>query len=154
MQLISFLALTSDKWLSWFGNFHFIFVHFPIALIIMACVAELIFWWKKNPQYNFIVSFLLISAALLMIPTILSGLSLEESGAVNENAQSLLEWHESFAFTTLSLIIVTLFARHYLKKRSLYLWCLFALLIAVIITSHLGGLMVFDNFNLLPPLFN
>lgn len=144
----------SESWLLWFGNYHFIFIHFPIALIVMAFIAELIFSWGKNPQYNAIVNFLLISAAIFAIPTILSGLSLEGSGVVTEETNPLLEWHKIFGYATLSLTIITIIARNFLKLRSLYLLCLMLLLISVIIASHLGGMMAFEGYHLLPPFFN
>lgn len=143
-----------EAWLRWFGNYHFIFVHFPIALITMACVAELLFSRRKDPQYNFIINFLLISAAILVIPTVFSGLSLEESGAVNEETHPLLEWHEIFGFITFSLTFITFIIHNWLGRSSLYLWSLIVLLICMIITSHLGGVMAFEDFNLLPPFFS
>lgn len=145
--------LGSEDWMRWFGNYHYIFLHFPIALIIMACVAELLLLWRKNPKYDFIVNFLLISAAILAIPTVFSGLSLEESGAVTVEAQPLLEWHKIFGFITFSLTVITVIIRNFLGWYSLYLCSLIALLISVIITAHLGGLMAFEDFTLLPPFF-
>lgn len=144
---------SSEAWMHWFGNYHYIFLHFPIALIIMACVAELLLLWRKNPGYDFIVNFLLISAAIIAIPTVFSGLSLEESGAVTGETQALVEWHEIFGFITLSLTVVTVIIRNILGRYSLYVCSLIALLISVIITAHLGGLMAFEDFNLLPPFF-
>ncbi|PJD93701.1 MAG: hypothetical protein CK425_12485 [Parachlamydia sp.] len=148
------LGVNSDPWLSWFGNYHFIFLHFPIALIIMACVAEGLLSWKKNPQYNLVINFLMISAAILAIPTVFSGLSLKESGAVAEGMNPLLEWHEIFGFMTLSLTIITVIIRNVWGRHFVYFLSLFALLVSVITTAHLGGLMAFENFNLLPPFLN
>lgn len=145
---------SAESWLHWFGHYHYIFVHFPIALIVMAFIAELIFSWRKNPEYNAIINFLLISAAIFLIPTVFSGLSLEESGAVTEDTEPLLEWHKIFAYATLSLTIITIIARNFLKHRPLYLLSLILLLVAVIVTAHLGGLMAFEGYQLLPPLFN
>jgi uncharacterized membrane protein len=148
------LGASLDAWLQWFGNFHFLFVHFPIALIIMACIAELLFTWKKDSQYNFTVNFLLIAAAIFVIPTVLSGLSLAGSGEATSETNSLLDWHEAFGFITLTLTIITVVIRIFLGRCPLYLWSLFLLLICVLTTSHLGGLMAFGDFNLLPPVFN
>ena len=43
IQVVSF-----DKIIKWVGNFHLILLHFPIALITMAAVSELLFFlvWK------------------------------------------------------------------------------------------------------------
>lgn len=142
-----------NAWESWFGNFHYIFVHFPIALIVMVGVAELISSWRKNPQYNLVINFLLIAAAVFVIPTVFSGLSLEESGVVPET-NPYLEWHETFGIATLVLTCITLILRTFFKWRTLYLLSLLALLICVAITSHLGGLMAFGDFSLLPPFFH
>lgn len=144
---------TQEAWLHWFGNYHFIFLHFPIALIIMACIAELLLSWKKDLRYDFIVNFLLISAAILVIPTVLSGLSLGETKEISSEANPLLEWHEIFGFITLSLTLITVILRKFFGRNSLYLWSLFVLLICVIMTSHLGGMMAIENYNLLPPFF-
>lgn len=142
-----------EAWVGWFGNYHFIFLHFPIALIIMACVAEVLLTVRKDPQYNFIVNFLLIAAAILVVPTVLAGLSLAHSGPVTEETNPLLEWHQIFGFLTLTLTCITVIIRNWLGRHALYLWCLFALLICVTVTSHLGSIMAFGEFNLLPPFF-
>jgi len=143
----------ADAWLQWFGNFHFLFVHFPIVLIIMACIAELLFIWRKDSQYSFTANFLLIAAAIFVIPTVLSGLSLAGGGEATAETNSLLDWHEAFGFITLTLTIITAVIRFALGRCPLYLWSLFVLLICVLTTSHLGGLMAFGDFNLLPPFF-
>ena len=70
--------------MDWFANYHYIFVHFPIALIIMAGIAELIMKLQKKPNLDATVKFLLISAALFTVPTVISGLSLEDAGVVSE----------------------------------------------------------------------
>lgn len=144
---------TSEVWLRWFGNYHYIFVHFPIALIVMACIAELLCSWRKNPQYNFVVYFLLIAAAIFAIPTVFAGLSLEESGVVGAKDEFLIEWHEFFGLVTLSLIFITLLLRYFWGRRSIYFWSLIVLFICVLITAHLGGAVAFDDFKLLPPFF-
>lgn len=144
----------NEAWIHWAGQYHVIFVHFPIALIILAGVSELLFSWKKDPNYDFVTRFLLIASAILVIPTVLSGLSLEESGSVPEAMNEIIEWHEIFGLTTLILIFLTLFIRYWNGRSSLYFWSLAVLILSVIITSHLGGLVAFGEMNLFPPLFN
>lgn len=134
----------------WFGNYHFIFVHFPIALIVLACVAELLYSLKKDPRYGFVVNFLLISAAIFVIPTALSGLSLAASG-MGAGTQDILGWHQTFGIITLILTFLTLFLKNYQTSRPLYLLSLLLLLISVTVTAYLGGLMAFGEFNILPP---
>jgi uncharacterized membrane protein len=147
------LGVSMEDWLRWWGNYHYIFVHFPIALIVMAGVAEILFSWKKDPKFNVIVNFLLISAAILVIPTVASGLSLKESGAVSEEMLPLLEWHEIFGFVTFTLTLITVILRFWLGRSPLYLCSLFVLLICVIVTAYIGGLMAFGDVSPLPPIF-
>lgn len=130
--------------MSWLGQYHYIFVHFPIALIIMAGVAELIMILKKDAPLNSTVNFLLISAALWTIPTVATGLLLEDTGVVKPANHAILEWHQSFAFTTLSLVFATIFLRYWLGRHAIY-WISFALMFAsVIVTAHFGGIMAFN----------
>lgn len=32
-----------ESWMQWIGSFHFIFLHFPLALIAMTAISELLF---------------------------------------------------------------------------------------------------------------
>lgn len=141
-------------WLQWFGNFHVIFLHFPIALIIMTCIAELLALWKKDPRYEFVAKFMLIAAAIFVIPTGLSGLSMELTGNFDQETQTLIDLHLAFGILTLAWTLITLFLCFYAKKRSHYYISLSILLLSVIITSYLGGLIAFGYVDYLPPLFH
>ncbi|MCB1113018.1 MAG: hypothetical protein H7A37_02355 [Chlamydiales bacterium] len=134
----------------WFANYHYVFVHFPIALIIMAGIAELIMAIRKNTALDNTVIFLLFSAVIFIIPTIATGLSLEEAGRVSEQNHFNLEWHEFFAFTTLSLALATIVLRFWLQKHLIYFVSLILLVVSVIITAHFGGLMAFGPLDYFP----
>jgi len=129
--------------MSFFAHYHYIFVHFPIALIIMAGVAESIMCFRKNVPLNNTVNFLLISALVFTIPTIGTGLLLEDTGIVGEQNHSIFEWHESFAFITLTLTVVTIFLRYSIDRYFIYCISLIFLVISVSITAYFGGLMAF-----------
>jgi len=138
--------------MDWFASYHYIFVHFPIALIIMAGIAELIMAIRRSIALDNTVMFLLVSAMIFIIPTIATGLILEETGIVSESNHLYLEWHESFAFITLSLALATLLLRFWLGRHILYFASLILLVLSVIITAHFGGTMAFGPIDYFPSL--
>ena len=136
--------------MSWLAHYHYIFVHFPIALVIMTGVAELIRSIRKDAVHERTANFLLIFALLFLFPTIGTGLLLEDSGVVTLENQLTFEWHESLAYTTLALAIVTVFFRFWLGRGFLYFTFLTLLIFSVIFTAHFGGVMAFDSLSYLP----
>lgn len=136
--------------MSWLAHYHYIFVHFPIALIIMASIAELIRAVRTQAVHESVPGFLLIFALLFALPTIGTGLLLEETGIVSSADHDILEWHESLAFTTLALTIATLCVRRWVGRGVLYFISLALLTLIVAITAHFGGVMAFGSLSYLP----
>lgn len=130
----------NQKYLEWFGRLHPIVLHFPIVLIFMAGVSELLSVWDQNPMYLFTTSFLLLAAALFVIPTVLSGWAFEES---HEIMGFTFWWHKFFGILTLFLTIATVFLRVYIGRQTLYFVSLSLTVASVLIAAHFGGLMVF-----------
>lgn len=138
--------------IQWFGNFHPIFLHFPIVLILLAGLTELLYAWNKNPFYDFVIKFMLVAAAIFIIPTVLSGLAFQEGVTLDESNRTILWWHRFFGIVTLILTFVTLLIRISHGRHGLYFVSLILLIGSVLTTSYLGGLMTFGPFSLLPPL--
>lgn len=63
-----------ESWAQWVGGFHFIFLHFPIALIAMTAISELLLICYRRPIFDYAVRFMLIATAILAAPTALFGL--------------------------------------------------------------------------------
>lgn len=136
-----------------FGNTHHFFLHFPIALFIVAGIAELIYLATKNPNYQFTVKFLLIMGAIFLIPTILSGLALEEVGIITEANSRIFWWHKVFAFAALALSVITILTGIFSSQRGIYYLSLVLLILSVIATVYFGYLLVFNQPAWLPSVF-
>ena len=102
-----------DAFIHWFGPYHLILLHFPIALIIMAVIAEILFQFNKNPKYEFTINFLLIAAALFAIPTAFAGLAFSEGATYTGEKVMQFFWHRFFGVSVLVLSIITVFIRYY-----------------------------------------
>jgi len=123
------------------GILHPILLHFPIALIVMAVVSEILWRYTRNPLFDDAARFMIIAAALFAIPTVLTGLAFSY-GAEYEGANvSFFEWHRLLGFFTMSLAIVTAFIRQY--KPTVYICSLILLLVSVTLTGYFGGSLTF-----------
>ncbi len=93
-------------------NIHPLFVHFPIALLVMYVLLVLAAPWLKHriAGYNKIKLFLLFSGTLALYPTLITG-SLA-AAIVGEN--DLIETHETMAAVT-TLLFSTLAGVHLLN---------------------------------------
>lgn len=131
---------------------HPILVHFPIALISLGIVTQLLALWKKD-FFNK-VTFLLLSTGFVMgIFSYLSGEAAEEfaENRWGEGIETYLEPHETYALATLIIIGVVLALKvlaHY-KKIPFVLPIILILCIAggttLTLTGHYGGKMVYEQ---------
>lgn len=55
--------------LNWFGKFHPVTTHFPVALLLVAVLAEFFAWWLRRSEWTLFVRFLVVLGALSSIPT-------------------------------------------------------------------------------------
>ena len=62
------LAGTPTGWQDWLGRFHPALVHFPVALILAALVAEIVCVATRAGRYGDIARFLVNVAAWISIP--------------------------------------------------------------------------------------
>ena len=139
---------TASELIDWFGSYHLLFLHFPIACAILAGLAEGLYIWTKKEGYAFTAQFLLIATAIFSIPTVAAGLALAQKETLV--LWNTLWWHRAFGFFALIFSFLSAVLRFFPKRRALYLISLVLLIISVAIAADLGGDMAFPNFRWLP----
>lgn len=137
----------SITWLQWVGSFHLILLHFPIALINMLAVAELLLILSKRPIFDFSSRFLIISAAILTPLTALLGLIYSFSFTYEGLMETFLLWHMWLGISTAILAVVAAYIRERWGRTTTYLFCLILLLLLVNITGFFGGSMTFGTYS-------
>ena len=144
-------AKTSSRlavWLGGIGRFHLIFLHFPIALIVMTVVAEWLWIWFRNPIFDHAARFMILAAAIFAFPTALLGLAFGYGQVYEGLNLELYVWHRYFGLLTAGLAIITAilrerYVRQYASSLASYYICLFLLFICVSLTGAFGGGLAF-----------
>ncbi len=139
------------SWTQWIGGFHFIFLHFPIALIMMTTFSELLFAWNKRMIFEFASRFMLISAAVLSIPTVILGLTYSYTTSYSGVLAQFIWWHQWLGISTAFFAIFVACIRGFKGTSKLYYLSLFFLFLLVNITGYLGGGMTFGPYHMYPP---
>lgn len=139
--------------IQWIGSFHFIFLHFPIALIAMTVISEILFAWYASPIFDYASRFMLIAAAVLAVPTALLGLTYSYTASYTGLLADFVWWHMWFGFATAIFAIFVAFIRERWGISKLYYTCLTLLFLLVNVTGFLGGGMTFGPYHMLPPSF-
>lgn len=141
-----------STWMQWVGGFHFIFLHFPIALIAMTAISELLFAWYQKPIFDYASRFMLIAAAIFAVPTALLGLIYSYTASYSGLLADFIWWHMWAGISTVVFAIFVAFLRERLGRSKLYYTSLFLLFLLVNITGYLGGGMTFGPYHMYPPL--
>ncbi len=139
-------------WLQWFGSFHLIFLHFPLALINMVAISEFLFFLYKKPMFEISARFMLIVSAIITLPTALLGLIYSFSASYYGLVEIFLWWHMWFGISTAIFTIAVLFIRERFGISKLYYSCLTLLFFMINITGFFGGGMTFGPYHMNLPL--
>lgn len=139
-------------WTQWIGGFHLILLHFPIALINMVAISELLLLRYKKPIFELSSRFMLITAVILTPFTALLGLIYSYSGSYEGLMKTLLWWHMWFGIFTTIFTIIAVILRERWGIGKLYYCCLTLLVLIVNITGFLGGNMTFGPRHMYLPL--
>jgi uncharacterized membrane protein len=130
-------------------NIHPLLVHFPIAFLSAFFALDLVGTLAKKPQWRSVASWFLYLGTIAALFTVIAGLMAASSVAHGENVHDIMERHEHFGISVLSL--ATLLSIWRMKSGSLirggtnvFFLTLSALLcVLMMLGADLGGLMVY-----------
>jgi uncharacterized membrane protein len=146
------IAESPQTWLQWLGTFHLVFLHFPIALIIMTVLSELLFLWNPHPLYDAASQFMLTAGAALSIPTALLGVIYSYSSTYTGIYADLIFWHMWLGIALVFLAVALTYVRLNYGPSPFYYIALLVLFLLVNATAFLGGEMTFGPYHMLPPI--
>lgn len=127
------------------GELHFLLLHFPIVLITLVAVLELVAWIRGKGVEPGPLHHIVRACVVFTIPTILLGLLLASETAT---MPSLLHWHRNLGLTTGVFIVLAWLLReraiHTFARRPVHLYraAILAAAGSVALTGHLGGSLV------------
>jgi len=130
-------------------NIHPLLVHFPIALLSVFFVLDVLGTLAKKPQWRGIASAFLYLGALAALFTVMAGFIAADTVAHGENVHAIMEKHEDLGMAVFSL--TTALSAWRLKHKGLFqgyvngvFLTLSALLcVLIVLVADLGGLMVY-----------
>lgn len=138
-------------WIAWVGRFHPMVVHFPIALIMAAALAEALTLLTATARFAFVARFLLWLGAIGAV--VAAALGWADATGVGQSysgfSAQLLSYHRWLGTTTAALAVCALLAceRAHLASsrgrmlgyRVLVLLCI----VSVAVTGHLGAALIY-----------
>ncbi|MDD4914475.1 MAG: DUF2231 domain-containing protein [Methylococcales bacterium] len=131
------------------ANLHPLFVHFPIVLLTLFFLIELIAVIAGKPAWRRAADWFLYPGALFAGLTVAAGYIAAASVAHGEDAHEIMEAHQELGVSILliaaTLSVWRLFARSSLLGMANYLYLAIAGLLSLLLVSaaDLGGLMVY-----------
>jgi uncharacterized membrane protein len=131
----------------WFGLFHPLLIHFPIALLLTAGVMEGWGVWRQRDSLAPVVRFNLRLGAWGAVLAAATGWARARAMGFEPDLQSPLFLHRWFGVATaiLSLVLVGLWGWSEGVPRRRY-WArvmLFLLVLGVVVTGHWGSVLVY-----------
>lgn len=143
-----------DSWMQWIGSFHFIFLHFPIALISTTVISEILFVRYARPIFDFASRFMLIAGAILAFPTAILGLTYSYTATYEGLLANFVWWHMWLGFITAVFALFVAIIREFWGISRFYYMCLVLLFLLVSITGFLGAGMTFGPDHMTPPIIH
>lgn len=142
--------IATMTFMEWLGQFHHLFNHFPIVLILMAALTAIIHTISGDQRYNFITTFLLTAAVIFTLLTVVTGCCYENRESYSNIEAAKIGYHKIGGILTFILTIFTLYLHLNHKHNILYFICFLLLVSALITTTWIGGSLTFGHLKLLP----
>jgi uncharacterized membrane protein len=126
------------------GRLHPLLVHFPIALILIAAIAELIFLVTRFPRWHTVAVANLHAGAAFAVAAAGAGWLLASSRIVE--ASPALEWHRWLGLTAAIAAIAAALMTGKIdpmeRRQWLYRTALFSAAAIVAVAGHFGAVLV------------
>lgn len=127
------------------GRLHPLLVHFPIALVALAAMAEAGTIATRNPRWRTAAIVNLRAGAAFAVATAIAGWRL--ASAPGMEATALLEWHRWIGASAALATVVAAIASIVLQRSQerdllIYRAALFSAASLVAVSGHLGGQLV------------
>lgn len=150
------LAHTTDAtgWKAFTGFLHPFLVHFPVALIIVALVAELLCITRREGRYADAARFMITAAAWISIPAALAGFARADTITLTASEQSLFAVHRVAGIATPVLAFLCAGLSEGVRRSGqiwelmLYRVVLVLAVVSAIVAGYYGGELVYGNFPL------
>jgi uncharacterized membrane protein len=129
--------------------FHPMVVHFTIALFLFSVLMDILGLITKKSTFHVVSWYSLFTSGIAVIFTVMAGLIAESTANPSIPAQGIIEIHEKFGFTVLTIIWVLTIWRIILKGKmpvkGLTLFMVISIIgvIAITIGGYLGGELVY-----------
>lgn len=140
---------TWQRALRWIGRFHPVSTHFPVALMLVAVLAEGLAWWTGRDSWQHTVRFLVILAGLCAVATgVLGWINASFTNYVGQNA-TILTWHRWLGTATAvwAVVCAALAVMHECREgtpaRQRFRGALLAGAVLVSVTGFLGSALVY-----------
>ena len=137
------------KLIHFYGQFHPAATHFPVALLLVAALAELIFCFWPRKMFHEIAAFNLHVGALSALVVASMGWAMAATMGIEPDLRATLSWHRWLGSGTALWAAVTVAFWWWQSRQSTlarlnsYRAALFGGAVLVSITGHLGGLLVY-----------
>lgn len=120
-------------------NIHPLIVHFPIALVLVGVVAELLGLWAGREGARRLAGPLLTLGLLALAAAVASGFVAHRTVAHTHDVHELIEGHERAGYISLALALALVLWRRRLKLEAQGQRLLYSLLAAGLLATTIGG---------------
>ena len=133
------------------GKLHLLVLHFPLALILVAALADGLWLWRRKAVFREAGYFCIVLGAAASIPAMVTGLMLIDTLGLTSDAAALGEMHESLGIMTTTAAVLAAGVRVFGRNKLSGMWAwVYGVLIAaatvlVGLTGHYGGLLTFGK---------
>lgn len=135
-------------WIHWVGIFHPMILHFPIVMIVIALIAEILNLQRPTLFYQNLVRFMLFGAAITAFLTIITGFAHGYQAHYHDETKEFCFFMHRLGgiATTLLAFMTAIFKELSLRKiisKALYGCTLIILFCFLLVTTYYGGKLTF-----------